>query len=273
MGDVVGAGLLAHVPTIMLPEHVRRELNGGEDFSLVPGLQQLRKDVFETVDYDTVVVLDSHWATTVEFVVTAQDRRAGLFTSEELPRGMCRIPYDFPGDPELAHAMAAAADKHGTWITAIDDPYLPIFYATVDLWHYLGRGLPDKKWISVSVCQTGDTEDFLRAGRALGDAIAVTDRKVLLIASGALSHTFWPLRQIRDHESADHLQVVAESGLGLEPEELRHRVEHARVIPGLEPLDALQVGVARLRREDVRRVRALVLPDLAQRPEGVRHRS
>ena len=32
----------------------------------------------------------------------------GLFTSEELPRGMCRIPYDYRGDPELAHAMAAA---------------------------------------------------------------------------------------------------------------------------------------------------------------------
>ena len=40
--------------------------------------------MFETLDYDTVVVLDSHWFTTVEFVVTAQDRRAGLFTAEEL---------------------------------------------------------------------------------------------------------------------------------------------------------------------------------------------
>ena len=29
MGEVVGAGLLAHVPTIMLPEHIRRELNEG----------------------------------------------------------------------------------------------------------------------------------------------------------------------------------------------------------------------------------------------------
>jgi 3,4-dihydroxyphenylacetate 2,3-dioxygenase len=202
MGEIVGAGLLAHVPTIMLPEQTRRELNGGEDFSLVPGLERLRREVFDTLDHDTVVVLDSHWATTVEFVVTAQPRRAGLFTSEELPRGMCRIPYDWPGDPELALAMAEAAPKRETWVTAIDDPYLPVFYATVNIWHYLGRGLPDKRWISVSVCQTGDTEDFLRAGRALGDAIAATDRKVILIASGALSHTFWPLRELRKHESA-----------------------------------------------------------------------
>ena len=127
MGEIVGAGLLAHVPTIMLPEKIRRELNEGEDFSLVPGLNLLRQEVFEQLDYDTVIVLDSHWATTVEFVVTAQDRRAGLFTSEELPRGMCRIPYDFEGDPQLARAIAAEGEAQGTWITAIEDQY-PRFF-------------------------------------------------------------------------------------------------------------------------------------------------
>ncbi len=232
MGEIVGAGLLAHVPTIMLPEATRRELNGGEDFTLVPGLEQLRREVFDTLDYDTVVVLDSHWATTVEFVVTAQDRRAGLFTSEELPRGMCRIPYDFPGDPELAHAMAEAAPGRDTWVTAIEDPYLPIFYATVNLWHYLGRGLPDKRWISVSVCQTGDTEDFLRAGRALGDAIAASDRKVLLLASGALSHTFWSLRQLRDHESADPTHIFSAAAREADAERIAwfEAGDHARVL-------------------------------------------
>jgi 3,4-dihydroxyphenylacetate 2,3-dioxygenase len=201
MGEVAGAALLAHVPTIVLPEKERRELNNGEDTTLVAGLQELRRDVFEVLDYDTVVVLDSHWATTVEFVVTAQERRAGLFTSEELPRGMVRRPYDFRGDPELARAVAAHAGEHGTWITAIDDPYLPIFYATTNLWEYLGRGL-DKRWVSIGVCQTADTEDNLRLGRALGQAIAEAGRKVVLIASGALSHTFWPLRELRKHEAA-----------------------------------------------------------------------
>ena len=45
MGEVVGAGILAHVPTIMLPEETRRELNRGPDFSLVEALHQLRRDV------------------------------------------------------------------------------------------------------------------------------------------------------------------------------------------------------------------------------------
>ena len=232
MGQVVGAGLIAHVPTIMLPEATRRELNGGEDSTLVAGLERLRREVFETLDYDTVVVLDSHWATTVEFVVTAQDRRAGLFTSEELPRGMSQRPYDFRGDPDLARLIASKGAEHSTWITAIEDEQLPIFYATTNVWEFLGEGLPDKRWISIGVCQTADMEDNLRLGRALGDAIAESDRKVLLIASGALSHTFWPLRQLRDHEAAGREHIFSQEAVAADAERLEwfRNGDHAQVL-------------------------------------------
>jgi 3,4-dihydroxyphenylacetate 2,3-dioxygenase len=231
MGEVAGAGLLAHVPTIMLPQAERLELNEGREISLVPGLERLRREVFEAAGYDTVVVLDSHWHTTVEFVVAAHDVRAGLFTSDELPRGMCRIPYDWRGDPALARAMAAHAEESGTWITAIDDPYLPVHYATVNLWTYLGRGL-DRRWVSVSTAQTGDTEDFLRAGRALRAAIAEAEANVLVIASGAMSHTFWSLRELRAHEASDpaHIRTAAARAADLERLAWLEAGDHARVI-------------------------------------------
>ena len=235
MGEVVGAGLLAHVPTIMLPLLDRLDLNGGREISLVPGLEQLRAEVFDILDYDTVVVFDSHWFTTVEFVISAHDVRAGLFTSDELPRGMRRVPYEWRGDPQLAHATAALGEKHGTWITAIDDPYLPLHYGTVNLWTYLGRGL-DKQWVSVSnTAETGDTEDFLRAGRAVGEAIAQSDRRVLLLASGAMSHTFWPLRELRAHEASDPRHIRTEAARAADAERIA-RLEagdHARVIESM----------------------------------------
>jgi 3,4-dihydroxyphenylacetate 2,3-dioxygenase len=232
MGEVVGAGLLAHVPTIVLPEQTRRELNNGEDSSLVAGLHQLRREVFDVLDYDTVVVLDSHWATTVEFVVTAHEHRQGLYTSEELPRGMSRRPYDWRGDPELAHLIAGQAEAHGTWITPIDDEYLPVFYATTNLWEFLGQGLPAKRWLSIGVCQTADTEDNLRLGRALGAAIAASDRKVLLIASGALSHTFWPLRRLRAHEAAGVEHIFTPEAAAADAERIAWfgQGDHARVL-------------------------------------------
>jgi 3,4-dihydroxyphenylacetate 2,3-dioxygenase len=232
MGEVVGAGLLAHVPTIMLPHAERLDLNEGKEISLVPGLERLRAEVFETLDYDTVVVLDSHWFTTVEFVIAAHGVRAGLFTSDELPRGMCRVPYDWRGDPELAHATAARGEAHGTWITAIDDPYLPLHYATVNLWTYLGRGL-DRRWITMSnTAETGDTEDFLRAGRALGQAIAASGRRVLLLASGAMSHTFWPLRELRAHEASDPAHIRTEAARDADYQRIGwlEAGQHAKVI-------------------------------------------
>ncbi|WP_055482647.1 catechol 1,2-dioxygenase [Sphaerimonospora mesophila] len=234
MGEVVGAGILAHAPTIMLPLEVRKELNEGREISIVPGLHRLREEVFDALDYDTVIVFDSHWATTFEFVVTAQDRRSGLFTSEELPRGMCRIPYDFPGDPELARSIASYQDRHATWITAIDDHHLPIFYATVNLWKYLGA--PGKRWISISMCQTAEMEDDLRLGRAVGDAIAASDRRVLLVASGAFSHQFWPLRHLRAHESSDPAHVRTPEARAADEERIAWLLDgdHARVLDTMD---------------------------------------
>jgi len=230
MGEVVGCGLIAHVPTIMLPLEIRHELNKGEDFSVVAGLQRLKTEVLSKLDYDVVVVLDSHWFTTVEFVITSHDRRTGKYTSDELPRGMSQVPYDLPGDPAFAELVAGKAGKHGTWITANADPYLPIQYATVNVAHYLQKA--DEAWISVSCAQTGETEDFLRVGRALGEAIAESGKKVLLLASGAMSHKFWPLQKLRAHEAAgvEHIFSPAHAAADLERIEWFKAGDHARIL-------------------------------------------
>jgi 3,4-dihydroxyphenylacetate 2,3-dioxygenase len=235
MGEVVGAGLLSHVPTIMLPLETRLELNEGKEISLVPALRRLRAEKFETLDYDTVIVLDSHWFTTVEFIVTSQNVRAGLFTAEELPRGMCRSPYEWRGDPELALAIAAQGEASGTWITAIDDPYLPLYYPSINMWSYLGKGL-DKQWISMSVAQTGDTEDFLRVGRAIGAAVRETDRRVIIIATGSMSHTFYPLREMRAHEASDPSHIFSQRARDMDEERLGWFFEgrHDRVLDTMD---------------------------------------
>ena len=201
MGTIVGAALVSHVPTLVLPEAVRREMNNGEDTTLFAGLHALRAEKLAPLEADTVVVIDSHWATTIEHIVTSHDRRTGVYTSEELPRGMAQVPYDMPGDRELAEAWAATADgRDDTWITAIDDPHLPVQYPTLNLLPFL-QG--DERWISSGICQTGEPDDFLLYGELLAKAVEATDRRVVILASGGLSHRFWPLRQFRQHEGAD----------------------------------------------------------------------
>ncbi len=121
---------------------------------------------------------------------------------------MCQRPYDFPGDPELARLIADAGERAGTWITPIDDPYLPIHYPTVNLLPFLQGS---ERWVSISTPQTGETDDFLLAGQAIGDAIARSDRRVILLASGAMSHKFWPLKALRDHEPSDPIHIRTEA--------------------------------------------------------------
>ena len=200
MGEVVGAALVAHVPTIMLPEETRLELNEGREITLVPGLHRMKQECLDRLKPDTVIVFDTHWESTFEHIVTAHDRREGRFTSHELPRGMRQIPYDMPGDPELAKLIAAQADgRDDCWILASDDPYLPIFYGTVNIWTFLGDA--HTAWLSVALNQTCTTEDFLLFGRLIADAIEQSDRRVVLLASGGMTHRFFDFRELRQRES------------------------------------------------------------------------
>lgn len=206
MGEIVGAALVAHVPTIMMSEAERRELNGGPDTTLVAGLERIRSEYLDALRPDTVVVFDTHWFTTFEHCVTAHERRTGRYTSDELPRGMAGIPYDVAGDPELAHMVAkVAAETEDMWVHATDDPYIAIHYPTVNLLGFLQR---DERWMTAGVCQTADPDDYLRFGSALAEAVRRTERRVVLLASGGMSHRFWPLRQLREHESCDPSHII-----------------------------------------------------------------
>ncbi len=201
MGEIVGAALVSHVPPLVMPETERRAMNNGDDTTLFAGLHQLAAEKLRPSNPDTVVVIDTHWFITIEHIVSSHARRQGLFTSDELPRGMAQMPYDIKGDPELAEAWAGCADdREDTWITAVDDPYLPIHYPTVNL---LGFLQTDESWVSAGVCQTADTRDFLLFGEMLAAAVDRIDRRVVVLASGGLSHRFWPLREFRAHEAAD----------------------------------------------------------------------
>lgn len=232
MGEVVGAGLVSHVPTIMLPKEVRYELNEGKEISIVTGLNRLKDEVFSKLKADTIIVFDTHWGTLIEFVVTAQDRRAGKFTSEELPRGMCQVPYDLKGDPDFARQIADVASGQGVRTTAIDDPYLPIKYATVNVAHYLDQG---EAWLSIGMLQSGQTDDFLSFGEALGEAVRQSDRRVILLASGSMSHTFYPFKELSKHESSDPKHIFSAEAREADLERIAWFKEgnHKAVIDGM----------------------------------------
>jgi aromatic ring-opening dioxygenase catalytic subunit (LigB family) len=232
MGEVVGAALVSHIPPIVWPERERIELYGGRDTSLVAGLHAIRAECFDRLRPDTVVVFDTHWFSTVEHIITAHERRTGRFTSDELPRAMAEVPYDLPGDPELARRCEELArDRDDTWVLACAAPSLPVHYPTINLLPFLQRG---ERWVSVGICQTGTPADWLLFGELLAEAVRQLDRRVVLLASGGLSHRFWPLREFRQHETADLANIITAEAREADESVLRRLTagDHAAVIDG-----------------------------------------
>ena len=121
---------------------------------------------------DTVIVFDTHWESTFEHIVTSAERRTGQVHE---PRAAARHEADplrhARATPSSRTRIAAQAEgRDDCWILACDDPYLPIFYGTVNIWTLLGDA--DTRWMSVAINQCCTTEDFLLLGELIGDAIA-----------------------------------------------------------------------------------------------------
>ncbi len=59
----------------------------------------------------------------------------------------------------------------------------------------------------MSVCQTASVENDLIFGAALGEAIRASNRRVVIFASGGMSHRFWDYDRVLDHASADPADI------------------------------------------------------------------
>ena len=113
--------------------------------------------------------------------------------------------------------------------TANDDPYLPMHSPTVNLSTFL-QG--EEQWVSVSHAYSGEPHNFLGVGAGIGQASRESDKRVVLIASGSMSHRFWPFDQIAQHEASDPIHISSPEAREADLERLRWFAEgnHAAVI-------------------------------------------
>jgi 3,4-dihydroxyphenylacetate 2,3-dioxygenase len=205
MGQIVGAALVSHHPGLMQCEEFRRAMGNGEDSDLIAGYAKLRGKI-AAVRPDVIVVFDSHWFTTGYHLIDASARYSGMYVSDEMPWYLHGVPYDYRGHPEFALSIEAVAREMGVHSRAVAHPGLERQYATINLVKHLRLELADTPVVSVSSCQNCRAEHFVQSGRAVGEAIRRSNLRVVLLASGALSHKFtdvdWKPRHPRIfHES------------------------------------------------------------------------
>jgi 3,4-dihydroxyphenylacetate 2,3-dioxygenase len=202
---VLVAGLFStHVPRLMiLDPEARRAYMGKNVTTFYDALEEIRAKRIASLDFDTFVIVDTHWHTTLDFVVNAGERLQGVYTSDEIPDMLHEYEYDYPGDPELADAIVAEAQAGGVPAVTSRHRGLPVHYGTLNPMHYYNPGPNRKRVLSISVCDTAEVEPNLALGEAIARAAQRIGRRALLIASGGMSHRFWPLATIRARASAD----------------------------------------------------------------------
>ncbi|HEX9442667.1 MAG TPA: extradiol ring-cleavage dioxygenase [Candidatus Binatia bacterium] len=181
MGAIIGALIVTHTPRIAneatAPDFTREMIGAMHELGKV--VARLRPDV--------LVQASTHWVTTFNHYVLAHERHKGVLTSSEAPEIIAGMPYDFPGDPELAGAIAAQASARGIpAIATAAEPFM-LEYGTVNPIQYLTPKF-DVPVVPVSSCILADIPECLRFGEAVGEAIRASSRRAVVVASGALSH-------------------------------------------------------------------------------------
>jgi 3,4-dihydroxyphenylacetate 2,3-dioxygenase len=210
MGAIVGAGLLSHVPSIMLPEAEQKSCYGKRDSTFPRALQDIFQERIQSTDIDTFVIFDTHWYTTRGFVVNTQEHLKGVYTSDELPSMIHDLVFDYRGDKALGEAIVQSAKKVGLRCEGADYQGLALHYPTLNLMQSLNPGRRYRV-LSIGVCQTAPHERHLDFGAAIGRAIQESDRRVIILAAGGLSHQFWSYDEIAQHSTLDPQHIFNET--------------------------------------------------------------
>jgi len=208
MGQIVGAALVSHHPGLMQCQEFRVLQGAGSDSDLIAGYGRLRERI-AAAKPDVVMVFDSHWFTTGYHLVDGGERYRGTYLSDEMPWYLYGVPYDYRGHPQLALAIEAVSREQGGYNRAVCHPDLGRHYPTINLIKQLQLEITDTPVVTVSSCQNCDWKHFLTSGETIGEAIRRSDLRVLMLASGALSHKFNPIDWKPNHPRIFHESNVA----------------------------------------------------------------
>ncbi len=188
MGELVLAAKITHVPSIWMDLTIEKFRGIREN--AITGLRELGKRAHDR-GAETFLIFDTHWIVNQGFHVNAQRKHAGVFTSPELPHMLSDMEYAYNGDPELAVSIADAINDTGLRAIAHDTPNLGYEYGTLVPMHLMNPEA-DIRVVSMAANQFASIEEGRQAGAAIARTIAASGRKVAVLASGSLSHQFWP---------------------------------------------------------------------------------
>ena len=188
MGAIVLAAKMTHVPTMLMSEQPGRI--AGKRQAAIDGHYEIARRA-KALGADTVVICDTHWVVNAGYHINANHRFEGVFTSNEFPQFIQNLPYQYEGNATLGDAIAAKATEKGVYTLSHQLDSLELEYGTLVPMRFMSRKA-DFKVVSIAAwCTVHSHESSRILGETIREAIEESDNKVLLVASGSLSHKIW----------------------------------------------------------------------------------
>ncbi|HGG04067.1 MAG TPA: 3,4-dihydroxyphenylacetate 2,3-dioxygenase, partial [Aliiroseovarius sp.] len=189
MGELVLAAKCTHVPTMLMSEKPG-PIEGTRQHAIEGHYEIARRA--KALGVDTVVILDTHWLVNAGYHVNSSPRFKGLFTSKEFPQFIQNLAYDYDGNPALGDLIAEKAQAKDVFTLSHQLKSLELEYGTLVPMLFMSREHKMKVVSVAAWCSVHSFDASRRLGEAIREAIEASDSKVLLIASGSLSHRIWP---------------------------------------------------------------------------------
>lgn len=187
MGEIIGRYLMPHAPVLI------EEIGKGSEKkaqSTLEGIRKIEEEVSKK-DFDTVLVISPH-GYTVGQNNTILNVKSIIGNFNDF--GKFSLEHTFNIDGELSEKIVSASEKFAVEIKAISSD----FFLSYGIDETLDHGslvplhfiLKKKQNFSIVDIAFGsyDYNEIYNLGKAIANAIAESDKKVLVIASGDLSH-------------------------------------------------------------------------------------
>lgn len=224
MGQIVLAAKCTHVPTMLMSEQ-----DGpvkGKRQAAIDGHYEIARRA-KALGADTVVICDTHWVINAGFHINANDRFEGVFTSNEFPQFIQNMPYAYDGNPALGDAIAKAATDLGVYTLAHHLDSLEMEYGTLVPMRFMSREHRMKVVSIAAWCTVHDHQESRVIGQAIRRAVEESDLKVLLVASGSLSHKIWPNKDYAANNGTFTISSEFNRQMDLHVLEMWQRGDHA----------------------------------------------
>lgn len=178
---VVMSAIASHSPRIGIEAEAPDFLRG-----VIAGAYALGREI-QSLEPDVIVLQSAHWVTTFTWYLSCHLRHQGRCVSDELPDLIPGVPYDRPGDPEFGALLAEQIKGEGLLAGRNDTPHYKWDYGTFVPLQYLdsGQRIPA---VTMGTCILADLDECYRVGMAVGKAARTAGKRVVFVASSALSH-------------------------------------------------------------------------------------